>query len=91
MDVLRKSWGRPESASQGRLLNVRLALSLDVISGCPQSVRLRNPQDRQIGSLGDVLESLEEDVLETTWGPIFEGWVFSALMHKRNTNCHFLS
>ena len=62
-DVLRTSWGRPESASQGRTLNVRLRRPLDVISGRPWDVRLEHrrdvgsgrPRDGQIGSLGDVL------------------------------------
>ena len=41
-DVLRTSWGRPESTCQGRPFE-----RLDVISG--------HPRDGQIGSLGDVL------------------------------------
>ena len=45
----RSSRGRPESTSQGRPLNVRL----------------RRPRDGQIGSLGDVLGTLEGDVLGT--------------------------
>ena len=65
-DVLRTSWGRPESTSKGRPLNVRLRRPLDVISG--------RPRDGQIGSLGDVLGTLEGDVLGTSWGPIFAGW-----------------
>ena len=89
-DVLRTSWGRPESTSQGRPLNVRLrrpldvisgrpqdvrlGRPLDVISGRPQDVRLGRPRDGQIGSLGDVLGMLEGDVLGTSWGPIFAGW-----------------
>ena len=77
------SWGRPESTSQGRRFNVRLRRPLDVISGRPQDVRLgrfwevrsgRAP-DGQIGSLGDVLGALEGNVLGTSWGPIFAGWV----------------
>ena len=32
------------------------------------------PRDAQIGSLGDVLGTLEGDVLGTSWGPIFVGW-----------------
>ena len=64
-DILRTSWGRHESASQGRALKVRLERSLDVISG--------RPQDGQIRSLGDVLGTLEGDVLEFSWGPIFAG------------------
>ena len=52
---------------------------MDIISGCPQDVRLRrprdvrsgSPRDSQIGSLGHVLGALEMDVLGTSWGPIF--------------------
>ena len=64
-DVLRTSWGRPESTSQGRSLNVRLGRILNVISVLPQDVRLGRPQDGQIGSLGDVLGMLEGDVRGT--------------------------
>ena len=42
-DILRKSWGRPESSSQGVPLSVRLRRPLDVISGRPQVVRLGRP------------------------------------------------
>ena len=66
-DVLRTSWGRPESTCQGRPLNVRL--------GSPQDVRWRSPRDGQIGFLGDVLVTLEGDVLGTSLGPIFAGCV----------------
>ena len=48
---------------------------LDVISGRPQDIRLRHPRDDQIGSLEDVLGTLEGDVLGISWGPIFAGWV----------------
>ena len=48
-------------------MSVRLARPLDVISGLPQ--------DGQIRSLGDALGMLEGDVLGTSWGPIFAGWV----------------
>ena len=65
-NVLRTSWERPESTSQGRPLNVRLGRPRDVIS--------RRPPDGQIGSKGDVLGTLEGDVLRTSWGPIFAGW-----------------
>ena len=40
-NVLKTSWGRSESTSQGRTLDVRLGCSLDVISGRPQYVRSR--------------------------------------------------
>ena len=60
---------------------------MDVISGGPQDVRLGRPRDvrsgrsrdGQIGSLGDVLGTLEEDVLATSWGPIFAGCVDSTV------------
>ena len=42
-DVLRTSWGRPESIFQERPLNVRLGRPLDVISGCLQDVRSGRP------------------------------------------------
>ena len=78
----RSSRGRPEnvlgtseSTSQGRSLDVRLGRPLDVILGRPQGVRLERPRDGQIGYLGNVLATLEADVLGTSWGPIFAGWV----------------
>ena len=82
-DVLRTSWERPESIPQLRCLNVRLVRPLAVISGRPQDVRLgctrdvRSGRSRagQIGSLGDFLAMLELDVLGTSQGPIFAGWV----------------
>ena len=74
-DVQIMSWGLPESTCQGRALNVKLGCSLNVISGRLLDVRLRHPQDGQIGSLGDVMGTLEGDVLGTSWGPIFAGWV----------------
>ena len=62
-NLLRTSWERPESTSQGRSLKVRLGRPLDVILGRPQDVksghprefRLGRPRDGQIGPLGDVL------------------------------------
>ena len=76
-DVLRTSWRSPKSNSQGCLLDVRLGRPLDVISRRSQGVRSRRPRDSQIGSLEDVLGTLEEDVLGTFSGPIFAGWVCS--------------
>ena len=92
-NVLRTSWGRPESTSQERPLNVRLGRPLNVISGYPQDVKLGRswdgqigslgdvrsgcPRDGQIESLGDVLGMLEGDVLGKSWRPIFAGWAFS--------------
>ena len=70
-DVLRTSWRRPESISQGRPLKATL--------GRPQGIRLERPRDGQIGSLEDVLGTLEWDVLGTPWGPIFAGWVISTI------------
>ena len=72
--VLRTSWGRPKSTSQGLSLNVRLERPLDAISRRPQDVRLGRPRDDEIGSLGPVLGTLEGDVLGASWGPIFAGW-----------------
>ena len=51
------SWGRPESTSQGRPLNVRLGHPLDVISRRLEDVRSGCPRDDQIGSLGEILET----------------------------------
>ena len=88
----RSSRGRPESTSQGRPLNVRLRRPLDVISGRPQNVRLgrpqdvksRRPQDGQIGSLGDVLGTLEGDVLGTSWDQyLLAGRAFKYHLHIR--------
>ena len=62
-------------------MNVRLRRPLEVILGRPQDFRLGRPwdvrscpQDSQIGSLEDVLGTLEGDVLGTSLGPIFAGW-----------------
>ena len=71
-DVLRTSWGLPESTFQWRPLNERLGRSLDVISGRSQDVRLGRPPDGQIGSLGEVLGTFEGD--GKSWWPIFAGW-----------------
>ena len=94
-DVLRTSLGHPETTSQGHLLdvrlerplNLRLGCSLDVISRRSQDDRLERPQDGQIGSLGDALETLEGDVLRTSWGPIFAGWDVSI----KSIDCILLS
>ena len=87
-DVLRKSWGRPESTSQERPLDVRLGRPLGVISKRPQDVRSGRPEDDssgrpwdgQIRSLGGVLGTLDEEVLGTSEGPIFAGWEISGLL-----------
>ena len=67
--------GRSKSTFQGRPFNVRLVRPLDVISGCPQDVRLGHARDGQAGSLGDILRKLDGDVLGMPWGPIFADWV----------------
>ena len=94
-DVLRTSWGRPESNYQGRPLNVGLGRLLNVISGRPYDVRLGRSwdvrserlRDGQIGPLVDVLGTLEGDVLGTSWGPTFAGWVVTELIIRgRNLN-----
>ena len=41
-------------------MNVRLGRPLGVISGRPQDVKLGRSHDGQIGSLGDVLGTLEK-------------------------------
>ena len=43
---------------------------MDVISERPQDVRSGRPRDGKIGSLGDVLGTLEGN----SWGLIFAGW-----------------
>ena len=40
----------------------------------PREVRSGRPWDGQIGSLWDVVWTMEGDVLITSWGPIFAGW-----------------
>ena len=58
-NVLRTSWAHPESISQGRPLNIRLGRPKDVRLGRPQDLRSGRPQDDQIGSLGNVVGTLE--------------------------------
>ena len=79
-------------------MNVRLRRPLDVISGRPQDVRLGRPRDvrsgrrrdGQIGSLWDVLETLDGDVLGTSWGPIFAGWeMFQIFVAKGDADQFF--
>ena len=73
-DVLRTSYGRLESTSQGHPLKVRIGRPLDVISEYLRDIRSGRPWDGQIGSLWDVLGTLEGNVLGTSLGPIFAGW-----------------
>ena len=70
-------------------MNVRLERPVGIISGRPQDVRLRHPQDGQIGSLRDVLGRLEGDVLRTSWGPIFAGWEDVSIGGTGLTNINF--
>ena len=76
--ALRTSWESPESTSQERILNARLRRPLDVILGRPEDFRSGRPQYGQIGSLADVLQTLNGDVLGTFWGPVFADWVSCA-------------
>ena len=46
----------------------------DVRLGRPRDVSLGHCQAGQIGSLEDVLGTLEWDVIRTSWGRIFAGW-----------------
>ena len=69
-DVLKTSWGRPESTSKGRPLNVRLRRPLYVISGR----QIRTSQGRSNRIFRGRPGKLEGDVLGTSWGPIFAGW-----------------
>ena len=66
-DVLRTSWGHP--------LDFRLGRPQDVISRRSQDFRSGRPRDGQAGSLGDILETLERDVLGTSWVLMFAGWI----------------
>ena len=80
-EVLRTSWGRPETTSQGSPLDVRLERLLDVRLGRPQDVISRLPLDvnwgrlwdGQIGSLG----GRPWEVGGGCWGPTFVDWVVS--------------
>ena len=68
--VLRKfSKGLLLEVDLRRSADVRLGRPWDVRSGRPQDVRSGRGQDGQIGPSGDVLGMMEEDVLETSWGP----------------------
>ena len=53
--------------------------------GYPRDVSSGSPRDGQIGSLEDVLGTLEGDVLGTSCGPIFAGWDDSLAIEKRLT------
>ena len=78
-DVLRTSWGRPESTSQGRPVDVRFGRPLDIISGRPQDVRLGRQIGTSPGCSNRIFRgrpgTLEGDVLGTSWEPISGGWV----------------
>ena len=86
-NVLKTSWKRPETLRLGRPLDVISGRPQDVRSGGPRDVRLGCPWDGQIGPLGDALETLEGDVLVTSWGPIFAGWGKSSLPRSENAWC----
>ena len=47
-------------------------------TGTSPGRQLRTSRNGQIGSLGDVLGTLEGHVLGTSWEPIFAGWVAAA-------------
>ena len=85
-DVLRTSWGRPESTSQGRPLNVGLGRPLNVISGHPRDVRSGPPQNGQIGSLGDWLGNHSE-IIHKSFGKNFK--FRSSLYIPSNLICTF--
>ena len=59
---MRTSWGRSESTSQGRPLNLRLRPPLGVISGRPQDVRLRRPLDVRSGRSNRIFRGCPGDV-----------------------------
>ena len=81
----RSSRGRSEDVLKLSLRDVRLGRPQDVISRRSQDVISRRPRDGQIGSLGDVLGTLEGDILGMSWGPIFAGWV------KVSIICHYVN
>ena len=54
-DVLRTSWGRPESTFQGRPLEARLRCPQDVILERPKDTESGRLRDGHIGSSGGVL------------------------------------
>ena len=91
-DSLRTSWAGLESTFQESPLDVRLGRPLNVISRQPQDLRLGNPCDIRlgrswdgpIGSLRDVLRTLEGGVLGTSWGTIFAGWVVMMFLFPVN-------
>ena len=60
---MRTSWGRSEQPRR------------DVPRTSDCDVPWTSDRDGQIGSLGDVLRTLEGNVLRTSWGPIFGCWV----------------
>ena len=54
----------------------------DARSGHFQDVRSGRHRDSRIGCLGDVLWTLDEDILGSSWGPIFAGWASSISNEK---------
>ena len=67
------SRGSPENVLRTSQINLP-GTSLDVISGHSWNVRSGCPGDGKTGSLGDVLRTLEGNLLGTSLGPIFAGW-----------------
>ena len=79
-DVFSRSLGDVLRTS-GASLGCQIRTSLDIISRRPKLARSGRrwdatsgrPRDGQIGSLGDILVTLEGNLLWTSWGPIFTG------------------
>ena len=78
INLLRKSLERQIRTSPGH----HFRTPQDIILGRSRDIRSGCPRDGQIGSLGDVLGTLEGDVFGTSWWPIFAGWVTSADFHE---------
>ena len=84
----RSSKGRPGNVLETSRINLpgtSLGCQIKTSPRCyfelPQGISLGRPRDGQIGSLGDVLGTLEKGVLGTSWGPKIVGWVIIITRH----------
>ena len=59
----------------GSFKDVILRRPQEVKLGHPEDVSSERPRDGQIRSLGDILGTLQGEVLEMSWGLILAGWV----------------
>ena len=69
---------RQTRASPGRHFRTSVVRLIRTLFGC----QIRISPDGQIESLGNVLGTLEEDVLGTSWGAIFAYRVSKAVMYE---------